>query len=90
MATPHQCPVCNGRGTVPNGFYNSDGMQYSSAGTWAETCRSCGGTGVVWEREPVMSSPPEHQPTQPVCYIALGDDDQSGKTVIIPIGWGLE
>ena len=22
MATPHKCPVCQGRGTVPPGFYD--------------------------------------------------------------------
>lgn len=49
--TPHKCPVCEGRGMVPSTFYQStaaDGTgATSSLGT--ETCRTCGGTGIVWE-----------------------------------------
>ena len=41
---PYTCPVCEGRGTVPWGFYNS----WSTMGVHPETCRSCGGTGIVW------------------------------------------
>jgi DnaJ-class molecular chaperone len=39
---PERCPVCEGRGVVPYGFYGDQG-----AGTGAEPCRSCGGTGIV-------------------------------------------
>ena len=48
---PHQCPVCFGRGTVPNGFYSqlASGVQeVTTSGIVPEQCRSCGGSGVVW------------------------------------------
>lgn len=45
---PYKCPVCDGRGFVPNGFYNTTTQEYVSVNTTPETCRSCGGTGVVW------------------------------------------
>jgi hypothetical protein len=45
---PHCCPVCNGSGLVPNGFY----MQTINAGATSssspEKCRSCNATGIVW------------------------------------------
>lgn len=46
---PHICPVCQGVGRVPAGFYESVGSN-----TWVnsggdEECRSCNGTGIVWE-----------------------------------------
>ena len=44
---PHRCPVCEGRGCVSAGFY---GLQVTAGDstTSTESCRSCGGTGVVW------------------------------------------
>lgn len=45
---PHRCPVCNGNGLVPNGFYMQTSGNWSTSGIAPETCRSCGGTGVVW------------------------------------------
>lgn len=42
--TPHKCPICEGRGQVPSSFY--DGMSTNAANT---TCRSCYGTGIVWD-----------------------------------------
>ena len=46
---PYQCPVCNGNGLVPNGFYNQTSGYWSSTSTMSETCQSCNGTGIVWE-----------------------------------------
>lgn len=43
------CPVCNGTQTVPSGFY--DPSIYQTLVFGQETCRSCNGTGVVWEPE---------------------------------------
>jgi hypothetical protein len=43
-ATPHRCPVCEGRGFVPAGFYS--GSQSTSANP--ELCRSCATTGIIW------------------------------------------
>lgn len=45
--TPHCCPVCNGRGFLQAGFYNPFGA-LGNVTIGEETCRSCGGTGVVW------------------------------------------
>ncbi len=46
---PFVCPVCNGRGLVPNGFYRAIGGEYwSTSSTIPEKCLSCQGTGIVW------------------------------------------
>ena len=45
---PHRCPVCNGSGLVPNGFYMQTSSHWSTSSITPEICRSCGGTGVVW------------------------------------------
>lgn len=48
-STPHRCPVCNGSGLVPNGFYNHTGVyNYETTNTSPETCRTCMGLGIVW------------------------------------------
>jgi DnaJ-class molecular chaperone len=46
---PYRCPVCNGNGLVPAGYYSGAIMNgyRSSADTASETCRSCKGSGVV-------------------------------------------
>lgn len=44
--SPHVCPVCGGKGTVPPGFYDENGG-YSTAIKTRETCRACGGRGIV-------------------------------------------
>ena len=48
-----KCPVCNGNGLVSGGFYNHPG----DCGSWtssdsAETCRTCGGQGIIVAPEP--------------------------------------
>lgn len=45
--TPHKCPICNGRGIVPGGFYNSTSDTWTSS-TTSEPCRQCGGSGIIW------------------------------------------
>lgn len=48
----YKCPVCNGRGFVPAGFYSLPGSnQYNSKyfNYSPEPCRSCGGTGILIE-----------------------------------------
>jgi hypothetical protein len=49
MATPYRCPVCNGKGIVPNGFYNSTEDSWATTSIAPETCKSCWGTGIVWD-----------------------------------------
>jgi len=39
-SSPFRCPVCEGKRTVPPGFY--------VAGSPAEPCRTCRGEGIVW------------------------------------------
>lgn len=42
------CPVCGGKGIVPNGFYMTVGTPYySTTNLSPETCRSCGGRGYI-------------------------------------------
>mgnify|MGYP000558021607 FL=1 len=45
---PYRCPVCSGKGLVPNGFYSCTGNTIISTSTAPEQCKSCKGTGVVW------------------------------------------
>jgi len=44
---PHKCPVCEGRGILPLGFYNNYPHQ-SLTYNIPETCKSCGGAGIIW------------------------------------------
>jgi len=48
---PFVCPVCRGNGLVPNGFYDQVGGQWSTTSITPEICRSCDGTGIVWNEE---------------------------------------
>lgn len=43
------CPVCEGRGIVPQGFYlvTKWQQQYGSANAAPEQCRTCDGKGVI-------------------------------------------
>lgn len=55
-ARPHQCPVCFGVGNVPGGFYLRVGVtEWSSTSCAPEPCRSCGGSGIVWEPDHVCT-----------------------------------
>lgn len=49
-ATPHECPVCLGRGLVPIGFYSvaQGRQQVARTGATEELCRACDGKGVLW------------------------------------------
>jgi len=46
---PYRCPVCEGRGIVPAGFYGPYATQSSQVTVAPEPCRTCGQTGVVWQ-----------------------------------------
>lgn len=56
MNTPHKCPICNGTGSVPAGFYSLGTNPTTSI---TEQCRLCTGIGVVWHVTPTIS--PESQ-----------------------------
>ena len=46
---PYKCPVCEGRGQVPSGFYTNTTGSWAIANFGNEVCRSCQGTGVIWK-----------------------------------------
>ena len=39
--TPHRCPVCEGKGFVPNGFYITTNGHWTTNSLEPEKCRSC-------------------------------------------------
>ena len=51
---PHKCPVCEGRGNVPGGFYGGCGL-YGCSTSSMERCRQCKGTGIIWSEEGELS-----------------------------------
>lgn len=51
MRVPHRCPVCDGKGRVPSGFYAPEGTVRLDEPRM-EVCRSCFGSGIVWVVEP--------------------------------------
>lgn len=53
----HRCPVCGGKGIVPNGFYSGTGEHYSTSSVSPEQCQGCQGTGIVWDVTPVPYLP---------------------------------
>jgi len=54
---PHKCPVCVGRGHMPYDFYLDVGKGKNSLRAIVTTdpvrCRSCKGTGIVWETQEI-------------------------------------
>ena len=61
MSEWQKCPVCNGSGQVPFGFYDP---WYWAGGTYFtfETCRTCQGKGIIVrpeEPEVIISYEPE-------------------------------
>ena len=42
------CPVCEGRGLLPTGFYDFYRVSPSLAFTSPVVCRTCQGEGIVW------------------------------------------
>jgi len=71
---PHTCPVCAGRGLVPQGFYLAV-ERFSSTHTAPETCRSCCGQGIVWSAAPGNSGY-----TYSIGYRVIGTADPQPET----------
>jgi len=44
---PHCCPVCEGKGIVPNGFYLYPQQEYATTSTAPEMCKACCGKGYI-------------------------------------------
>lgn len=56
MKKPYKCPICEGCGIVPGGFYSVAYGQIEGyvSSTTQEKCRTCEGRGIVYvsyERE---------------------------------------
>ncbi len=49
MAKLYKCPVCDGKGIVPAGFYLSATDIITVGSTAPETCKSCNGAGILWD-----------------------------------------
>lgn len=45
----YKCPVCNGKGIVPIGFYDLSGT--STFKKIEDKCRSCNGTGIITDEQ---------------------------------------
>lgn len=62
MSIPYRCPVCEGRGTVPAGFYGRFGGVTTTSD---ESCHSCNGTGIIWDYQeslpPATEAPPRER-----------------------------
>lgn len=56
MSLVQQCPVCRGKGSVPNGFYSSTTPTWTTGSTTPEMCRSCNGLGVLWSHKVINST----------------------------------
>lgn len=48
---PFTCPVCRGKGLVPNGFYNQTSWNWVATDATPEKCSSCK-NGIIWYEEP--------------------------------------
>ena len=70
---PYLCPVCQGKGTVPPGFYG-DANAGSSTAAFRETCRACGGSGYIMGAAPHAPPPwtSDQDPVQPPWKITCG------------------
>jgi hypothetical protein len=43
-----RCPICEGRGIVPQGFYrHPSGIPFSSSDASHEECKACNGSGIL-------------------------------------------
>jgi hypothetical protein len=53
MATPHKCPVCEGRTTIFIPWHvEIEGTSANIVPDYFQICPACNGTGIVWEPVP--------------------------------------
>ncbi len=57
MMHSERCPVCNGNGLVPNGFYRQTTGDWTSSSATPEKCRTCDGKGYITVGDPVDVRP---------------------------------
>jgi hypothetical protein len=74
---PFKCPVCEGRGIVPGGFYNSLSNTWLAI-TVSEPCRSCKGEGIVWGYVTVDLASTDGK----ISYFVNGHYDNNGIFII--------
>lgn len=58
MKMPFKCPICDGVGQVPGGYYTRVGVNTWSSTTVSEPCRSCNGSGIVLVEQDVQETHP--------------------------------
>jgi hypothetical protein len=78
---PYLCPICNGHGIVPGGFYTAMGP-YSTSNTISEICRLCGGNGILWSRLERIEKIPK---INEILIIGI-DFSENGDTGVITVG----
>lgn len=61
---PHKCPVCEGSGKKPASFY---GESTNTGGNLVQ-CKSCYGTGIVWDYSTPPYNPFPYIPPNPNPY----------------------
>jgi DnaJ-class molecular chaperone len=54
-----RCPVCEGRGVVPKGFYDETTGQWGANSTEPEICRACNGRGFILVSPGIDKAPRE-------------------------------
>jgi len=76
-----KCPVCEGRGVVPAGFYVSNSAYFVS-GTAAEVCKVCNGAGVCYPPDdygPWIGTP--DPPTEAKVFAIIKRHDDSSDNI---------
>ncbi len=65
---PYRCPVCDGKGTMPAGFYGRGGAWPAD-----DECKACGGDGIVWGKESTPYIPTPFYPYRPYAVVSTSD-----------------
>jgi len=88
MRTPYRCPACLGNGKQNAGFYEQVGGYWAGSSAQLVDCRSCNGTGVVWDGAtlfvpaPVVTPVPEVPGPWPGAGCGCPQELKDGKTYV--------
>lgn len=74
----YKCPVCEGKGQVPAGFYYTNAAP-TVINTSPELCKSCGGKGIVFDAEMFSNSYYETFLPQTLTFVAKGTCSNCGN-----------